>query len=267
MTEYIKTIENQLRNKNPISTYETYQKLLEAGIEKIEAKELLAGVLELTIRVMFVEESEFDEEQWTYNLNRISEYILKEIGCEQMSEYNLERNMARVRKEYGYIAIDEEDELIDELEVIESTLYSFGVIYGVSSEDIKRIVMIVCNRLNGYVHDKKLNFFTGKDKKIYLLCDILEEKCNPYMSEYVYEIVKEQIDIDNPANCRVILTPMIQCLERIYKSILFWEKQLGSNGYLEFLEKMSEALGCGNPYSAYNQETLVERALQKNNMA
>lgn len=253
--ELLEVIENQLRENDPKSTSKAYKKMLEHDISEEEAKEYLTAYLEFYIRKMLIEKSEFDEEVWSDELDRITTFALNDITGEKIDNYHLEKNITRARKEVSFIPNGCEEEFIDELGVIEATLFSYYLVYKITSKDAKRIVLQVINNLYAILHQKKIDFFTNEDKKIYLMTKFLESKCNPYISNYVQHIVEEQIEVSHE-NDFEIFQPMLKCLERVYRSIEFWDKEFGHNGYFNYLESVSEGLNNGNPYSVFTEMTI-----------
>lgn len=256
--ELIETIENQIKNKKPKSTYNAYHTMLDNNINDDESKEFLASLLEFHVRKMYIEEKEFDEEEWKEDLKYVTKCVLEDIKKDKIDDYHLEKNISRVKKECGYIIENKEDDYYFELNTIETTLYSYYLVYEISSKDAKKIIMQLINILYGYIHQQNIDFFTDEDKKIYIMTKFLEEKCNPYLNDNIKEIIKDQIEIKHE-NDFEIFKPMLKCLERIYRSIIFWDKRLGTNGYFEFLESVEDSLGNSYSYSAYTETTFCKK--------
>lgn len=252
----LEIIENQLKDKNPKCTFETFQKLKEHEIDEDEIKDFLASLLEIHTRTMLAQRVEFDEEVWKENLERMSNRVIDDINGKQLTSYQLEKNISRIKKEIGSIPNESEMVYDQELNTIESTLYGFYRLYGIDSRDANRIVMMTIQNLYGHIYSQTFDFFSEEDKKLYLLMDLLEEKCNPYMNDEGRAIVEKQIDMSTHENDKIIFTPMIKCLERIYRSIKFWAKENPKNGYFIFLSHVDEELFLGNPNTAFMSLTL-----------
>lgn len=248
-------INNQLNDKNPICTYESYQALLEMGVDEDDAKELLIGILEFTIRYMLAGDSKFDEESWKDNLEKLINFVKEDRKGKVPDNYRMEKNVQRARKEFGYIREGRESEYTEELNAIETTLFSYHVLYNFNSKEARKVVLNVLNRLYGYVCKQDYDLFTEEDKRIYIASRFLEEKCNPYINDYVSDIVADKINLDHSED-KILFTPMILCLERVYRSIDFWNKKFGFDGYFNFLQRQEDSLGISDAYSVYTTDTL-----------
>lgn len=256
--ECLETIENQIRDNNPKSTKKAYRKMIDEKINEENAKEVLAAFLELMIRRMVAGNTTFNEKQWNGELETIVNLILNDIQGQKIQEYQLEKNIARSRKEVGIIPNGYEEAYFWELNGIETTLYSYHCIYAITSRDAKKILLQVINHLYGILHHQSIDFFTDEDKRIYLMSKFLELKCNPYISHYVRQVVEEQIEVTHE-NDFEIFQPILKCLEKIYRSIEFWDKQFGQNGYFSFLKSVEESLNECDPYSIYTNTTILKR--------
>lgn len=253
--ELLETIEKQIRDQNPKCTKEYYELLLSHGIEQEEAKDFLVALLELHVRIMLLQNSEFDEDLWNNNLKRMCNRVLESIKETAITPYQMEKNISRIRKDVGFLPMGDEIIYDEELNVLESSIYAFHQAYGINSIDAKQIVMIVMNHLYSYITGNFYDLFTGYDKKMYLISDLLEEKCNPYINEHLKELLSHQVKINHEED-KKIFTPMLLCLGRIYKSITYWEKEMGSNGYFTFLSQCEDELFQTNPNMAFTKFTL-----------
>ena len=84
LQSFREVVENQLRDKDPISTYETYQILLNKGFDEERIMQKLMVVVEEEICDTLTDNHIFNEDEWNqkmkelalidYNENKINEY-------------------------------------------------------------------------------------------------------------------------------------------------------------------------------------------------
>lgn len=258
INQAIEVLENQLSQHSPQCTSDTLESLCEAGIDQAEGKDFLAGMLSLQIYGTLITQQPFDEILWKENLERMSKRVIAEVGNATLTQYQMEKNIARMRKDVGFIVENHEMEYHLELNTLESTLFSFQKMYQINSKMAKKVVLQVCNRLYGYIQGKEYDFFTDQDKEVYLLADLLEEKCNPYLNPILHDFLKNKVNLDHSEDRR-IFTPMVKCCERIYRSIDFWEKKFGSDGYFSFLSTCEDEMFQSDPNMAFTEITLKKR--------
>ncbi|WP_416326832.1 hypothetical protein [[Eubacterium] hominis] len=238
--EYRKAIKNQLAQQDPMKTVIVYHHLLEIGYDESRAVDALAYQLEMMLLDMLSENKNFDEEVWNRNLDELMKEEEKDVV---LNAYQLEKVEGRLRKEYGYIAHGEEDYYLDGLNLYENNLKSLAQRHQLNSRELKKIVEMWMYFLYGSLHDTTYDFSKVADEDLIGMAKMLDYNSNILHNETLFEKIKKEhpdLDFSLRENLDRVFKMSFLLLGRIYESMRFWEKELGSDGYLSYLKQIGE---------------------------
>ena len=91
--------------------------------------------------------------------------------------------------------------------------------------------------LYGSLHQKTYDFCTVADQDLIEMAKRLERCSNPIINLKLQDTLKAEdiAAMDKNKICEGSVTMAFRLLIRIHESMDFWEKKLGSNGYLNYL--------------------------------
>ena len=94
--------------------------------------------------------------------------------------------------------------------------------------------------LYGSLHQKTYDFCTVADQDLIEMAKRLERCSNPIINPKLYDTLKAEdiAALDKNKICEGSVTMAFRLLIRIHESMDFWEKKLGSNGYLNYLSNV-----------------------------
>ena len=151
--------------------------------------------------------------------------------------YAFEKISHNMAKRFGTIRKGEEENYSMLLFPMEGNLLKVNRIHRINNgrralEAIRVCLLMVDGYLNQIDYD--LDEYITANNRIYL--DALLMSFDPFTNDKVKILVEQQFQIDSAAGLEEYFKLPVMCLIRIEKSIETWTKELGVNGYFDFLE-------------------------------
>ena len=235
---YAEIIRNQLKIQNPEGTVSIYHKLLENEYEEDSAVDVLAFYMENMVVDMLKHEEDYDEQKWNHMLNGIRIYNLEE--ADKVTAYDMKKITAKLKKEFGSIKHGDEEPYLEGLAAYENNLQVMVERYQLNSRQLRTIVEIWMLLLYGSLHQKTYDFCAVADLDLIEIAKSLEWYSNPIINPKLYDTLKAEdiAALDKNKICERSVTMAFRLLIRIHESMDFWEKKLGSNGYLNYLSNV-----------------------------
>lgn len=236
-------------------TNQFYQSLLDKGIDQQRAIELLAFYYEIFVLENPMDE-EFDLEKWHRYFKKIT--VHDHLGEYAFDKQDERRNLRSIQRKYGELKSDIGD-LEDELFVLECHLLVFHEVHFVNSLETKKIIHVVIQRLLDIQNHDTTDFSDYVHEDLLCFADGLEQICNPYVNEHLEKYLSQYIEIDDHHYDQIFKNVFL-CLARILKSIDRWDKELGKDGYFNFIEQYIDVDGCieEGPEFFFNEATLLK---------
>lgn len=157
-----------------------------------------------------------------------------------MQQYQFEKIYSQMQKEFGRIKPRQEDDHSFMLMPLETNALKINRKYPSSnSRRLKEATALVLfdikERCTGEKYD--LSSFRNEDNQ--RLEQALLMAFDPFTNEEVMASLKStaSIDLENTDDLHNFYQEPVICILRIKESIDTWEKNLGANGYFEFIEK------------------------------
>lgn len=157
---------------------------------------------------------------------------MNNIEKKELINYDLERILSRVEKEFGSIPRGMEEIFNPQLDYIEHGIYDVYEHIPISDYDLQKVIQIIIYDLKSYIDKKQYDYTKLVDKKIIEYAKELEYLFNPFLNNDI-KVTKEGLD-----NLKDLFTLPIICLDRIYYSIDFWRNRYGKDGYFKMLKEM-----------------------------
>lgn len=152
--------------------------------------------------------------------------------------YDLESITGKMKREFGSIARGDENKLFMQLFVIEEVLLKAYLRNPkTNSRRAKEAINVCLLRTKGYLNNKEYDFSGMLDQASLEIADKLSMTFIPFENKELYEVLKENFDLNSMDFLKRYFKEPIQCLIRIYASVEFWEKASGPQGYFEFLKE------------------------------
>lgn len=241
---FIEILQNQIHDGNPRCTKEKYEELLRNGYDAAYAMDILCHHLELHVKDMLLEQKEFDEETWEKELSTIANININE--AEEVTAYQMKKICGKIKKEFGSIPAGKEDPYMFELAYLETELLEVANKMDFHSRQIRVLVELWMFIMYGSLRDITYDFRNVAGVDLIESANYLNSYSNPLYSEDVKEKAQEShpdIDFSLTENVEVLYETNFKVLVKIHESIDFWEKELGSDGYLTYLKRI-----CGGYY-------------------
>lgn len=234
-------LHNQLKDKTPEITTKVYEHLLEIGYEEERAREALAFALENYMHEMLIDKEEFSETKWKHQI----EYLmnLNDSGDIRISKHQLERIPNRIKKEFGSILHGNEDDYLEGLNAYESNLLLMANRFQLDSRQLKKIVELWMYMLYGSWHEVSYDFSDVASEDLIGMARIMDNNSNVLHNKDLFELLEKKysdLDFSLRENLESAFRLSFLLLERIHESIIYWEKVLGSNGYLNYHKKLQQ---------------------------
>jgi hypothetical protein len=149
--------------------------------------------------------------------------------------YKFEKISSRMAKEFGTIPKGEEELHLFTLHAMESNLLKLH------RQDPNRnghhaieAIQMSLLTVDGYLREIEYDFdrFAGAENQVFLHGLLMS--FDPYTNQDIKEIV---IENDPDFDAKEYFKLPVKCLLRIGKSIKLWTRELGRNGYFEFIEQ------------------------------
>ena len=155
----------------------------------------------------------------------------------QINLYTFERISQNMAKRFGTIKKGGEDDYSYLLLSMESNLLKANRKLRVNNGKRAIEAIHVCLlKVDGYLNqiEYDLDEHITDDNKFFV--DALLMSFDPFTNDEVFPIVEQQYQVDSPADLQEYFKIPVMCLLRVEKSIEFWTKELGTNGYFSFFE-------------------------------
>ena len=156
-----------------------------------------------------------------------------------MNQNQFEMILRRMDQRYGHMHKGDEGAYAIMLFPMESNLLKIHRKYPESnSRRLKEAICLVLHRVNGYLTGDQADVKNFESQENVRLRDALLYAFDPFINGEVKEALSEntEIDLNDKNSLEKYFKEPVQCIQRIYESVLTWEKQSGSNGYFEFIE-------------------------------
>lgn len=238
--QYREILNNQITTTPVKETIEVYNQLLKNGYDEDQAIDKMTIYMhEHVIETMKNDEN--DESQWIKKIESLTKDHIDDL--EYVDKRKLNKMLKMIKKEFGTIKYGEESYYEEGLFAFENNLYLQSQTYGLNSRQIKAIVMAWIIKLYGLYHDKDYDLSYTIDEDLIEMTKPLIYNCNPYINEELKaQFIKDNPDNDfyDPETKRRNYEMNFRLLQRILDSIEFWNKEYGSNGYLNYLSHFME---------------------------
>ena len=151
--------------------------------------------------------------------------------------YTFERISRDMARKFGTIKKGDEESYSFLLFPMESNLLKVNRIHQINNgrralEATRLCLHMIDGYLNQIIYD--LDEYITASNKVYL--NALLMSFDPFTNDEVMALVAQQYQADSPADLEAYFKLPVMCLLRIEKSIELWTKELGVNGYFDFLE-------------------------------
>ena len=154
-----------------------------------------------------------------------------------VDNFKLERISSRMAKDFGTIHKGEEDMYSFMLHPMEGNLLKLHrkspKRNGRHAIDAIHMCLLI---IDGYIRKIEYDFtkFTNAQNKAFL--DGLLASFDPFTNQELFDAANTAYDLDSCPDLRALFENPVKCLLRIEKSIELWTKELGVNGYFNFIE-------------------------------
>jgi hypothetical protein len=166
-----------------------------------------------------------------------------------MQQYQFEKIYSLMEREFGKIKSGQEEAHALMLMPIESNALRIHRMYPTSnSRRLREAIALALFDIKERYSGDKINLDSFRDDDNARLEEAVLMAFDPFTNEEVKEIISSQstLDITNKTMLHDYYAEPIRCLLRIKDSIDTWEKQMGSNGYFDYIEQFMGAEIKGN---------------------
>jgi len=161
--------------------------------------------------------------------------LMPENEIQIINKYNFEKNLSRMKNDFGSIQRGQEDEYTFELFTMEETLLKFQrknpSIDGSHALNAIRICLL---KANGYLNGITYDYSSLVDPVTLELGNRLALTFIPFENKKFLAAIEKKHDVHTKEGLRLFFSTPIKCLIRIGASIEFWEKQRGTADTLNF---------------------------------
>ncbi|HAX51539.1 MAG TPA: hypothetical protein DEG06_08975 [Lachnospiraceae bacterium] len=157
-----------------------------------------------------------------------------------MQQYQFEKIYSQMEKEFGKLKSGEEEAYAMILMSLESNVLKIHRKYPSSnSRRLKEALALTLFDIKERYTGEKINTDSFRDNNNERLEQALLMAFDPFTNEEVKEVIAKQttIDLSDTTQLHDYYAEPIRCLLRIKESVDTWEKQMGSNGYFDFIEQ------------------------------
>ena len=156
-----------------------------------------------------------------------------------MQQYQFDKIFSQMEKEFGKIKTGKEEEYTMLFFPMESNVLKIHRKNPASNsrrlrEAIALVLFDIKFRYTGV--EEALEKFRSEDNR--KLEQALLMAFDPFTNEEIYAVIKDdmKVDLGNLSMLHDYYAEPVICLLRIKESIDTWEKQMGANGYFDFIE-------------------------------
>lgn len=156
----------------------------------------------------------------------------------QLNRYKFDKISGMMSKEFGKIEKGREDDYDMLFAPMEGNLLKLHRENGERNGRRAIEAIHVCLLLiDGYLTDTEydLNGYRTPENEAFVTGLLMS--FDPFTNEEVKEVASEYWDLASPSDLRSYFQTPVLCLLRIEKSIELWTKNMGVNGYFDFLEQ------------------------------
>ena len=153
------------------------------------------------------------------------------------SYYMFEKISSNMAKSFGTIKIGQEEEYTMIMMPLEVNLIKMGKKTGINNgrraiEAIKISLFTIDGYLNGWKYDFG-EYLTPENQNF---VEAVLMAVDPFTNGELYELLKEEYDLDSHEDLREYFAIPIKCILRVENSIQYWTTKQGASGYFEFME-------------------------------
>lgn len=156
-----------------------------------------------------------------------------------MQQYQFEKIYSQMEKEFGKIKVGQEESHTMTLFSLESNLLKVHRKNPASnSRRLREAIALALFDVKSHYTNEEIPLDKFRNKDNAKLEKALLMAFDPFTNEEIYDVLVAETDMDlkNLDFLRNYYAEPIQCMLRIKDSIDTWEKQLGANGYFDFVE-------------------------------
>jgi hypothetical protein len=162
--------------------------------------------------------------------------LMSENEIQVINKYNFEKNLSRMKSDFGSIQRGQEDEYTFELFTMEETLLKFHKKNpNINGNHALNAIRICLLKANGYLNDITFEYSSLVDPVTLELGNRLAQTFIPFENKNMLAVIEKTFDIQSKEGLGDFFSTPIKCLIRIASSVEFWEKQRGTGGYFKFL--------------------------------
>jgi len=165
-------------------------------------------------------------------------FIMQNITeTKKVKLYDFETITNRMKKDYGYMKKGTEELyamlLFPKEEVL---LKAYLKNENLNNYKAKEAINSCLFKTKGYID--KINYDCSKfmEPESIELSNNLAKTFIPFENEDIYDMLKDEYDFDSSDVLKNYFEDHIKSLVRIYESVIFWDKSLGSKGYFNFIK-------------------------------
>lgn len=157
----------------------------------------------------------------------------------RINRYNFDKISSRMMQKFGNIKKGEEDTHAFQMFPMESNMLKLH------REDNKRdsrraieAIHITLLTIEGYLTDTEYDFGSFLTEENEALAKGLLMSFDPFTNAEVKEVLESEYELDSKESLETYFQEPVRCLLRIEKSIEFWMRSRGNNGYFDYIEDL-----------------------------
>lgn len=252
--QYQSIIRYQLETKEPKTTTEYYQELLQAGYHEERIIQLMAYVLETYTKAIIGSNQPFSEYEWKSYLHEVKYTVVNEKAI-PFDERDARYNIKRIKKEYGDLK-GQLQIFVNELMTIEESLYMAYLLFDINEVDAVRIIHIVIQTLLDEMDHTQHQFEDYVQEDLLFLAKNILYCTDPYLNKDLKNFIEQFMPVDE-AHMNQIFKPVLLCLVRIIEKIEQSIKKRKS--YFKTLETYIKVDYSKGPSWFFNDSTLMKK--------
>lgn len=246
--QYQSIIRYQLETKEPKTTSEFYDQLVQAGYHEERAVQLMAYVLETYTKMIVTSNQVFSEYEWKSYLNHVVYDVVNQE--DETFDQRQERRHSRIIKQRFGDLKKNEHLLIQEMMTIEQSLYVAYLMYDISELDAKRILHIVIQTLFDEIDGTHYHYEDYVEEDLLHLAKNIIYCTDPLKNPDLKAYLDTFIDPNTPLE--VLFKPVFLSLNRLLEKIDHHSKK----GYFKSLARYLNVDYKQGPQFFYNEGTL-----------
>lgn len=156
----------------------------------------------------------------------------------ELNRYQFDKISSRMAKEYGTIKKGDEEMHLMTLSAMEGNLLKqYRRNYSITGRCVIEAIHICLLKIDGIIANTQYNIKPFLTPEIESLVYALLMSFDPFTNDEVKAIVELHCNLAVSEELKQYYIEPVQCLLKIEKSVDFWSKNMGVNGYFNFLEE------------------------------